>query len=130
MLVFFGVIVVFVIYIYLSYNMSSNRDSAKWEVTNIKEIDKVKLDMFPEVCLLIQTANRSTVSRSNRRTTEGLKLYSVYLLSSTHRKKLKVFSSEYKQKSKTELVRISEEYNKSIVRYSPQISEKTRSRRR
>ncbi len=110
--------------------MSSNRDSAKWEVTNIKEIDKVKLDMFPEVCLLIQTANRSTVSRSNRRTTEGLKLYSVYLLSSTHRKKLKVFSSEYKQKSKTELVRISEEYNKSIVRYSPQISEKTRSRRR
>lgn len=123
------VIIVFGVYFYFANNLSAGRDVSRWEVTDIKGLDEERLQMFPEVCLLVNAVGRTTLSRSNRSTTERMKLYSVYLLSPTHRIKLKVFSSEYSSEAKKELVRISEEYNKPIVRYSPKLSEKTRRRK-
>jgi hypothetical protein len=128
--VFAFIIIVFGVFFYLSNNLTKDRDAYRWQVSDIKSLNEEVLQKFPEVCLLIHSVGRSTFSRSNRRTTERMRLYSIYLVSPTHRKKLKVFSSEYLSEAKKELIRISEEYNKPIVRYSPRISEKTRMRKR
>jgi len=51
-------------------------------------------------------------------------MYSVYLVFASHRKKIKVFSSHSLSRAKSELVRVSEKYNKPIARYAPRTYKK------
>lgn len=125
-----AIVIVLAVYVYFSNNLTSTRDESRWEVVDITSIAKEELELYPHTCLISQRGSRSTLSRSNRRTTETLKMYSVYLVSASYRKKIKVFSSHSLSRAKSELVRISEKYDKPIVRYAPRISEKTKNRRR
>lgn len=106
------------------------RNPQKRGLVNIKDISAIELNKLPDITIFKQNYSRSTYGRSTNHLTKRLSVHSVVLLSENHRKRVKVFSSYSKNAAKQELVRISEEYNKPIVRYSPIISEKTKNSRR
>lgn len=107
-------------------NSSSFRDPSKANVTDITTIDKDKLDKYPNVCLLINNYSRSTFSRSNREFVDKIKVYSICLLTSNHRGKIKIAGFNNIEEAKKKIISISEEYSKSIVKYNPQVTSRKR----
>jgi len=70
-----------------------------------------------------------TYGRSTSKITESLKVYSVVLLNKTYRSKIKIGGFDSKEEAKEMLIKLSEKYSKEIVKYNPQVSETTISRR-
>lgn len=107
-------------------NSSSFRDPIKLDVIDISAIDEEKLAKYPNVCLLINNYSRSTFSRSNRESIDKVKVYSIFLLTSNHRGKIKIAGFKNKEEAKKNIISISEKYSKNIVKYNPQISSRRR----
>jgi len=124
------VLVVLGVYFFSNALVVPWRNPKLWNVNRIDNLSSSELGCYSNVCLQVQKLGKYSYTIYHTPLKKSLKVYSIYLLSPSHRKKLKVFSSEYLSEAKKELIRISEEYNKPIVRYSPRISEKTRMRKR
>jgi hypothetical protein len=87
------------------------------------------LAKYPYLALLVEKFSRTTYGRYSNNVSEYLKTYSVVLLSKDHRKRIKIGGFDTKEEAKLFLLKISEKYSKLPVKYSPQVSERTRSRR-
>ncbi|MEN8928740.1 MAG: hypothetical protein ABF242_07265 [Flavobacteriales bacterium] len=127
----FTLIVVFgVLYLFVSIINSANlRDPKKLDVIKISKLDEETLDNYPFVTMLTKSYSRATYGRSTNKVNEKLKVYSVVLLNSTHRRRIKLSGFDTMQEAKQELLEISKKYNKKIVRYNPQVSQQTSNRR-
>lgn len=111
-------------------NTSDFRDPRKKDLVNIKSIESDKLIRYPYLALLIRSYSRMTYGRSTSKITERLKVYSVVLLNSTHRNRIKVGGFYTKQEAIEMINDIAKRYDKKIVKYSPKISEATKMRMR
>lgn len=110
-------------------NSTSIRDPKKSGLVNISTIDSAKLNELPYVTILVKNYSRSTYGRSTSKITEKLKVYSVVLLNKTHRSRIKIGGFNNVNEAKKMLLEVSEKYSKEVVKYNPQVSDKTKKRR-
>lgn len=108
---------------------TSIRDPKKRDVIQIANIEGDRLIKFPYLALLEEKFARSTYSRYSNVTSEYLIVYSVVLLNSTHRKRIKIGGFDTKNEAKKMIFDVSKKYSKEIVKFSPQVSLRTKNKR-
>lgn len=124
------VLVVGIVFLFASViNSTGFRDPNKKDLVNIESIGKDILAQYPFIAIMVRSYSRMTYGRSTSKITESLKVYSVVLLNKTYRSKIKIGGFDSKEEAKEMLIKLSEKYSKEIVKYNPQVSETTISRR-
>lgn len=87
------------------------------------------LDALPFITILKGRSGWTVYSRSNRSTVDVEDCFEVYLLNQSHRKKVLVTKMEDKTKAEAYALELAALTDKSVVRFNPVLSEKTRARR-
>ena len=116
--------------IFLFLYLSSGNRIKNYSITPLKSINKVELEKYTDITKLSRKITKGTLSRSNRRTEDSRIIHTIVLLTPNHRKKINIESYEENDIAMERLKILSKELNKKIAKYNPQISEKTRNRRK
>ncbi len=88
------------------------------------------LKEYPDVAILTENKGYAVYSQSNRRTADTDLSYGVYLLTPSHRVRVEVSTFKEKQEAKKFAEELAMVLLKKYTVYNPQVSQKTRSRRR
>ncbi len=96
----------------------------------IKRGKWIALDKLPEITVKKSRDGMTIHSRTNHSTTLIDNRFEVCLLSATHRTKCLVQKFDSKDEATVFAHKLANQLNKSLVQYQPQLSDKTRARRK
>lgn len=92
----------------------------------VKRGEWESLNMYPNLSILTERTSFKRYGQSNTGKTFSDTRYNIYLLNSTHRKKILVQSYKNQESAHEAIQKISTENNLKIVKYQPVISESSR----